>query len=206
MVISSSRDSSDAGFSRAAISVASTVTTMAPPRARFTPAATRSSPQREAWAPVTTSSLPFLEDLPDDGAPAAARAPATAPAPARRLRPAGPAPPPPRAHPAARPAPAVLAVGRGVRRPVLARAVGGEEGDAEERVSRRHLLDGGRREPSLPVQLGERPRPVEQALAELRAAANAEAARFERAAAATLSRSAWACSRSSPTSSPRVAR
>ena len=38
------------------------------------------------------------------------------------------------------------------------------------------------------------------------AAANPEAARFERAAAATLSRSAWACSRSSPTSSPRVAR
>ena len=56
-----------------------------------------------------------------------------------------------------------------------------------------------------PVQVGERLRPIEQALAE-RAAANAEAARFERAAAATLSRRAWACSRRSPTSSPRVAR
>ena len=167
VVISSSRDSSDAGFSRATISVASTVTTMAPPRVR-------SHPGRDALAAPAGGVraghylvLALLEDLPKDRPAAAARPSAPAPAPTS-ARPAwptsGPAAPPRPSR--ARPSPAVLAVGHWDRRQVLTRPVGAEQRNAEERISRDHLLDGGRREPPFAVQIGERLRPIEQALAE----------------------------------------
>ena len=110
--------------------------------------------------------LAVLEDPTKDGA-ATPRAPTASPAAARpssrALGRPGPGSRPARARPAA----PLLAVGAGDRGRVLARAVGPERrrcGGVALRLAR--LPDGGRELP-LAVQVGERPRPIEQPLAEL---------------------------------------
>ena len=200
-VISSRSDSSDAGFSRAATSVASTVTTMAPPRGRFTPAETRSPPQRDACAPVTTSSLPssriWRRTAPPPPGPRPPPHPRPPPGPPR-------GPPPLPAQPACGPLTPGSPAGEPGRRPRASR----------RGRRRRHggvALAGSTSRTAEGVSLPSRSSSASACARSSRrspscAAAKADAERFERAAAATVSCSACACSRSSPTSSSRVAR
>jgi len=130
-------------------------------------------------------SLPFLEDLPDESA-TRARPPATAPTSTwpsadSSVSPACPVP--------AQTARALLTLARSAGARVVAGAVCGVDGDTKDGAARSHVLYGRVRQPALCVERGECPRLVEQTLAESRGA-KADAARFERAAAATVPRSA----------------